>query len=352
MTDPFAIQDLDVSLKQIPLKHPFVTALHRVDKINAVRVKVTLANGVTGIGTCTPNEKVTGDTVASTAAVITDAIKPVVVGQSITNWRPLLASLKDAIVHNSPAKTAVEIALYQAKAASLGLSLTQLLGANSGFVETDYTISIGPSDQMIAEAQKMVEQGFKSLKLKLDADNLDRNIKLIEDLAYAVGPMIHLRLDMNQAWDARQTMQAATHWKKQGLLIDFIEQPVPAWDLDSMAFLTKNCPYAIMADESVESYRDAQKLIALHACDYINIKLMKTGGLSEAQKINDLAESNGIKTMVGSMIESIESLSAACAFYLANPNTVFADLDSISMAEQDPDLALYAEISGDQIGVK
>ncbi|MEI3163301.1 MAG: enolase C-terminal domain-like protein [Lachnospirales bacterium] len=56
---------------------------------------------------------------------------------------------------------------------------------------------------------------------------------------------------------------------------------------------TRHSPYPIMADESVESYEDAQRVLAKNACDYINIKLMKTGGLSEAQKINDLAESRG-----------------------------------------------------------
>ncbi|WP_201330376.1 dipeptide epimerase, partial [Lactobacillus nasalidis] len=251
MAEQLAIEDLQVDLKQIPLKQPFVTALHRVDAVNAVRVTVRLANGVTGTGSCTPNEKVTGDTIASARAVIEETIKPLILGKNLTDWKELLATVKNSIVHNGPAKAAVEIALYNTRANLFGLTLPQLLGGKGGSVETDYTISIGKAEQMIADAQKMVDQGFKSLKLKLGAGHLKRDIKLVEDLAYAAGPMVHLRLDMNQAWDARQTMQAAEYWHKQGLLIDFIEQPVAAWDLDAMAYLTRHCPYPIMADESV-----------------------------------------------------------------------------------------------------
>lgn len=293
MAEQLAIADLQVDVKQIPLKQPFVTALHRVDAVNAVRVTVRLANGVTGVGTCTPNEKVTGDSLSSARAVIEETIKPLVLGKNLTDWKELLNTVKTSIVHNAPAKAAVEIALYNTRANLFGLTLSQLLGGKGGSVETDYTISIGKAEQMIADAQKMVDQGFKTLKLKLGAGHLKRDIKLVEDLAYAAGPMVHLRLDMNQAWDVRQTMQAAEYWHKQGLLIDFIEQPVPAWDLDSMAYLTRHSPYPIMADESVESYEDAQRVLAKNACDYINIKLMKTGGLSEAQEDQRLSRKPG-----------------------------------------------------------
>jgi L-Ala-D/L-Glu epimerase len=211
MAEQLAVADLQVDIKQIPLKQPFVTALHRVDAVNAVRVTVRLANGVTGIGTCTPNEKVTGDSLSSARAVIEETIKPLVLGKNLTDWKELLNTVKTSIVHNAPAKAAVKIALYNTRANLFGLTLSQLLGGKGGSVETDYTISIGKAEQMIANAQKMVDQGFKTLKLKLGAGHLKQDIKLVEDLAYATGPMVHLRLDMNQAWDVRQTMQAAEY---------------------------------------------------------------------------------------------------------------------------------------------
>lgn len=351
MVTSLTIKDLKTDLKTIPLKNPFVTALHRVDNISAVRVKIVLSNGITGIGTCTPNEKVTGDNISSTKAIIEETIKPIIINKDFLNWNTLLNDLKDSVIHNSPAKAAIELALYDARRKLFGVSLTELLGGKNKIIHTDYTISIGQPQEMIEETKKRISQGFTSLKIKLANDDLTKNIKLIKDISH-VDPSIHLRLDMNQAWNIRQTLTAAQAWKKENLPIDFIEQPVKFDRLDEMAYLTLHSPYPIMADESVESFSDAQVVIQKHAADYINIKLMKTGGLSEAQKINDLAESNGIKTMVGCMIESIESISAACSFALANPNVIFVDLDSIFMAELDPDLNSYAECSKNEIKLK
>ncbi|MFC6169533.1 enolase C-terminal domain-like protein [Loigolactobacillus jiayinensis] len=86
-----------------------------------------------------------------------------------------------------------------------------------------------------------------------------------------------------------------------------------------------------MADESVYSPNDAVQLLANQGCDFINIKLMKAGGLSMAEKINTLADSFGVRCMIGCMIETPNSIAAAVAFAEANPNIVFADLDSVYM---------------------
>lgn len=343
------IKDLQIDHKRVPLKHPFVTALHRVDSIEAVRVKIVLSNGIVGVGTGTPNEKVTGDNLASATAVIEQAIKPDLVGADFWQWQQLLARLHHSILNNTPAKAAVELALYDARRQLFHCSLTELLGGKTGSVTTDYTISIGQQAQMTAEAKTLVNRGFTSLKVKLGAAAVAQNIALIKAIAAAAGPTIHLRLDMNQAWTKRSTLEAARAWKAAGLKIDFIEQPLPASDLAGMAALTADCPYPIMADESVHSFSDAQKVIAMQAADYINIKLMKTGGLSEAEKINALAASHGIGTMLGCMIEPIESIAAAASFALAHPNVKFADLDSIFMAELDPDLGKFAQCQGNQI---
>ena len=80
------------------------------------------------------------------------------------------------------------------------------------------------------------------------------------------------------------------------------------------------------------------KMIQAHACDYINIKLMKCGGLSEAEKINTICEAAGVKCMVGCMIESEISIAAAVAFVATHKNVQFADLDSIYMLKNHDSL--------------
>lgn len=346
------IKQITCDIKKVPLKHPFITALHEVDEIQGIRVKVELDDGVVGVGTATPNEKVTGDSLISAQEIINTTIKPDLIGKDFIAWNELLKALKKSIIHNTPAKAAVEIALYQARAKENKQSLVNLLGGTQGSIRTDYTISIGSDAHMVDEAKSLVQKGFKALKIKLGGNSVSHDIHTIEKIAEAVGPEISLRIDCNQAWSCKETLLASQEWFAKKLNIAFIEQPVKRNDIEGLTFLTANSLIPIMVDESVASYEDAIRIIKNRACDYINIKLMKTGGLSDAIKINNLAEACGIRTMIGCMIEPVESIAAAAAFAVANKNVTFVDLDSVFMATQDPDLAQYLELKDDQIILK
>ncbi len=106
-------------------------------------------------------------------------------------------------------------------------------------------------------------------------------------------------------------------------------------DLDGLAHVTANVGLPVMADEAVHTYRDALRLVNMHACDLINIKLMKTGGLSQATKIAELCAGYGIDCMVGCMIEAPISLAAAVAFASAHANVQYVDLDAAYMIAPD-----------------
>lgn len=346
------IKKIECDIKEVPLKRPFITALHEVDAIQSIRVKVTLSDGVYGTGTATPNIKVTGDTLETIKDVVNNVITPVLLNQDLNDWNECLSLLKNSIVHNTPAKAAVEIALYQARSKEMGQSLVQLLGSNPGKIETDYTISIGSQKHMIQEAKELVNQGFTALKIKLGGKDLEDDIETVENIGKAVGKNISLRIDCNQAWNRKQTLQASQRWHDSHTKVAFIEQPVRQDDISGMAYLTANSIIPIMADESVASYQDAINLLENNACDYINIKLMKTGGLSEAIKINDLAQEHGVATMVGCMIEPVESIAAAVAFAVSHKNVKFIDLDSVFMAINDPDLGKYLTLNGNTITLK
>ena len=93
-----------------------------------------------------------------------------------------------------------------------------------------------------------------------------------------------------------------------------------------------------MLDESVFSPADALRVVSAHAADYINIKLMKAGGIYQATKINQICEAAGVPCMVGCMIEAPGSIAAAVAFANAHANVRFIDLDSIYMIDENVDL--------------
>lgn len=325
-----------IKLGQIhePLKRTFVTALHQVTEIAAISVEIGLENGLIGHGAATPNEKVTGDTLNSLADIMEKVIKPQLIGQEITDWENLLRLVQNSVRYNAPAKAAFEIALYDLRAQLFQTSLTGLLGGTPHFLTTDYTISIAAEEKMIQEAKQLVQAGFTTLKLKLGGRPVIKDIQLVKKIAETIPKAVSLRIDLNQAWSAKQALWAISEWIKSGLNIEFIEQPVRFDDLAGMKLVTANSPLPIMADESVQTVKGAWKLIDLHACDLINIKLMKTGGLSQAIQISQLCQQVGMKCMIGCMVEARASIAAAVAFATARPNVVYFDLDSVFMSAE------------------
>lgn len=327
------IKTVTCQVQTSQLTTPFVTAKHTVNQMDSVVVKVVLENGLEGIGSATPNLVVTGDTIATIQTIIQEVLAPALVGQEIENFNALLALIQTTIVHNEPAKAAIEIALYDLRAKCSQTSLVDLLGGQQQVVKTDFTISIASMEQMIAHAQQKVAQGFTALKIKLGSASIEEDLNRVQQISTAVGPAIRLRLDANQAWTVQQAITVAKQLAKLNLPIDFIEQPVFADDIDGLKKVTDNSPIPIMADESVFSAQDALKIVSQHACNYVNIKLMKTGGLGVAEKINTICETAGVACMVGCMIESPVSIAAAVAFVASHQNVKFVDLDAVYMTK-------------------
>lgn len=316
-----------------PLIHPFVTAQHTVNDIEAIGVTITLSNGLVGHGAATANEVVTGDTLASAMSVIEEVLRPKLLEQDFERWEALLARLQTAIKHNEPAKAACELALYDLRSQLFGVPLYQYLGGSSQRVATDFTIGIGEPQAMVKEALEKEQAGFQALKIKVGGTDVAEESARIHAIASATQKTTRLRIDANQAWNVKESIQLIEELADLADRIDFIEQPVKAADVAGLKAVTAQSKLPIMADESVFSPVDALNLLQERACDYINIKLMKTGGLSQAEKINQLCELYGVHCMVGCMIESASGIAAAAAFAAAHDNVKFADLDSVFMAD-------------------
>lgn len=266
---------------------------------------------------------------------------PAITNLNLDDWNELLDILKAAILHNEPAKAAVEIALYDLRSQLFGVPLVTLLGAKPHAITTDFTVSISSTDKMIRAAKQKVAEGFTALKIKLGVGSISEDITRIQQIEAAVGGGVHLRLDANQAWLTKEAIDAVRQLNQLEIPIDFIEQPVRAANLAGLKQVTDQSLIPIMADECVHSYADALTLVTNHICDYVNIKLMKAGGLNEAEKINAVCEANGVVCMLGCMIESRVSLAAAVAFAASHTNVKFVDLDAVYMSEEQLDSSYF-----------
>jgi L-alanine-DL-glutamate epimerase-like enolase superfamily enzyme len=134
----------------------------------------------------------------------------------------------------------------------------------------------------------------------------------------------------------------------ENLKIELIEQPVKAGDFEAMKFVRDNVQTPVMADESLFSAEDCLRLLKMQACDLINIKLMKAGGIYNALKINAIAEAYGIETMLGSMLEGRVSVTAAAHLAAAKKNITRLDLDAPLYLAEEP-VKGGIEINGPQI---
>lgn len=150
-----------------------------------------------------------------------------------------------------------------------------------------------------------------------------------------MGKEVRIRIDANQAWNAKQAVRILDQMQEKGLDIEFVEQPVPAADLEGMQYVTRNASVPVLADESVFSPADALRIMQTGAADFVNIKLMKCGGITNALRIASAAEVYGVECMIGCMLEAKISVNAAVELACAKKIITKVDLDGPVLCSED-----------------
>lgn len=317
------IKDISCSVVTIPLTSTFKTALRSVDRVDNVLVTVTTESGLVGYGSAAPAAVITGETVGSIVAGV-NHIRDSLVFMNIEKAEAVFQRLNGCIVGSMSAKAAVDIAVYDLIAKSLGIPLYQYLGGLVNEVKTDMTISLDSPEKMIADSRAAKDKGFDILKIKVGGDpkvDIDRLQRIQDD----VGRKLQLRIDANQGWTAKQAVSVADELERRGLTIELMEQPVVAHDYEGLRYVRDNVSVPVYGDESVFSPRDALELVRMKAVDGLNIKLMKCGGIYNALQIAAIAEAAEIPCMIGSMMEGNVSVTAAA--HLAASRTIITKYD-------------------------
>lgn len=323
------IVDMKFQTIHIPLKKPFRIAFAVQDHSVNVLVKLVTDEGIYGLGEAAPFEPVTGESAATVLEAL-KLFKQGLVGMDAMNIEGIHKLMDRLITGNTSAKAAVDIALYDIRGKVMNQPLYKVLGGYSNQLETDMTIGIDTPESMAEEARMRVEKdGFRILKVKAGIDPRDDQwaLALIRE---AVGPKVRLRVDANQGYTVNDAVQTLRAFEKSG--VEAVEQCLPYWDIDGSAFLRTKVDVNIMLDESIHTSIDAARACKKDAADILNIKLMKCGGLYEAEKINAIAEANHVSCMVGCMLESKIAIAAGASFVAAKANVTEADCDSFMYA--------------------
>lgn len=333
------IRQIVVGEVQVPLTVPFKTALRTVDHVHSLIVRVETDNGLVGFGEAAATAVITGDLIGSMRAGMA-LLAPQLVGRDLATFNSNLAIVSRGLVHHTSLKAALEIALYDLRAQQYGVPLYQLLGgvassAGKPQVKTDVTISLNPASTMVADAMRAVDSGFDALKIKLGAPSALDDVDAVLSINQAVGKRASLRLDANQAWSPKEAVRVIQAIEQAGVTIELVEQPVKAADIAGLKYVTERTLSPILADEAVFGTADAIHILDSQSADLLNIKLMKTGGLSQATEIAAIARRFHRACMIGCMLESHVSVTAAAHFALAHADVVrYVDLDGPQLCRE------------------
>jgi len=327
------IQRIEIYSMFIPLREPFVISLGPIYNAENIVVVIHTNRDITGFGECSPFMSINGES-AGTALVVGNYFAKALIDKDPLLIGEHIAVMDSIIYGNSSIKSAFDMALYDIAAQYAGLPLYKFLGGiKNKSIITDYTVSIGDPGKMASDAVKIKQQGFPAIKVKLGKHGAT-DVQRIKAIRNAVGNEIPLRIDANQGWsveEAISTLQALAPFN-----IQHCEEPIPRWAFMDLSRVRKASPIPIMSDESCGDDHDAERLIQLGACDYMNIKLGKSGGIFKALKMVRMAEAAQIHLQVGAFMESRLAMTAFAHFSLCSPIIEHYDFDTALMFSEDP----------------
>lgn len=312
---------------------PFTIATGTMDYAQNVFIRVHVDEGFYGVGECSAFPVIVGETQASCFEMAKD-FAAVWKGKDASAIAERVNELHGYTAFNPTAKSAFDMALYDLAAKKAGQPLYRFLGGRKKEIETDLTIGIGKPAEMAETAIAFKKKGVRMIKIKL-GKNANEDVERVERIRIAVGEEMILRIDANQGWSPEMATLAL---ERMGpFQIQFCEQPMRVWHDLELPALRKDSPIPIMADESVFDHHDAKRLIDAGACDYVNIKFAKSGGIWEATRINEICEERDTPCMIGGMLESRLALTAFAHFSLVHDNIIFYDLDTCLLGHKaDP----------------
>lgn len=238
----------------------------------------------------------------------------------------LKARLDERFPHGGAAACALDTLGHDRAAQAAGLPLRRFLGITSNEAPpTSFTIGIAEPAVMAQRAAAAAAKGYQVLKVKLGHGDDEAVLACIREVFF--GP---IRVDPNAAWTPEEAPQRIKRIVRFD--IEFVEQPTPPGDIDGLRRVRERSELPIVADEAAIRLTDVDRLVG--ACDGINVKLQKSGGVAEAHAMIRRAHERGLKVMLGCRAAET-SIAIAAAAHLA-PSVEWADLDGNLLIVDDP----------------
>lgn len=319
MSARFPIERIEARILDIPTIRPHKLSFGSISRQSPVIVQLWLANGACGFGEAATiggpswNE----ESPESIKHAIDAYLAPALIGQDGGSFGNALARMDAFCKGNHFAKSAVEMALIDAFARTLGLPAWQLLGGKRHqSLPLAWTLASGDVNKDLEEAQLRLEQKrHRIFKMKIGARTPEQDVAHVSQIARGLEGKATLTVDVNQAWDGSTARRFLPQMIDAGVTL--IEQPVAKWNVEALKTLSAALGdrASIMADETVCSPQDAMMLARGQASHVFSLKVAKHGGLLRTKEVAAVAEAADIGWYGGTMLEtSIGSAASAHVF--------------------------------------
>jgi len=313
---PLKIRRVDAIPVALPLVKPVVMAGERIERSQSLIVRVEATNGLVGWGEASAAPVMTGDLLPGMCAAIEGHLAPLVVGQDALTRAELARRCAAALVHNTGAKCALDMAINDLVGRHLGVALVDLFGgAARERLEPMYLFGNARVEDDIEEARAKLAEGWRFFKLKIGIKPPAEEAAAAIHVRRELGDDIALCADANMGMTFAGAREFAEGARGANLL--FMEQPLHADDFDGMAELARVSPIPLNGDESIAN---VPSIIALHRMGAIrgaNIKTIKLGGIAPAVHAMHVCGALGLNiNLAGKVAES--SIAAAALTHLAS----------------------------------
>jgi L-Ala-D/L-Glu epimerase len=286
---------------------------YRMDEIRHLLVRVRLSDGAEGVAEALPRLMIYGETLTTMRHIIHEEIAPRLLGQPVTAYFARFQGIQ----YNYAAKAGVDMAVQAAWAQSKGVSVAAHLGCTPTPLRVSYILGIGSPSEVLEDAQRVVAQGVRVLKVKVGRD-WEADLRQIVLLQEALGAGVALYADANECFTPENVAYRLGVLQERGLL--YCEEPLPielVRERTAVASTPQHLP--IIADDSCFTPRDLTRELALNSFDILNIKPARTGYTASLAMLGQ-AQAAGKGVMVGSQAGA--ALGAVQAGFIAAQNGV------------------------------
>ncbi|MGC8618594.1 MAG: dipeptide epimerase [Thermoplasmata archaeon] len=324
------ISGASVHLLQIPLTEPFRISLGTVYDYSGTILELK-SDGSSGFGEGSTIREITGEAPPAVYETVIDLLLRLN-GNRYVGLEDFLEDVYRSIYASPTAKNAIDIAIHDLLSKSYGIHVTTFLGGGLRAMPTSLTIGLGSIEENLKSLDTLKSVNAQLIKVKVGKD-VELDIRRIRAISENLDSKPFF-VDANQGYKLKDAVKVAKVLEDTGGI--FFEQPLEKHDLQNLRLLRMQSSVPIMLDESISEPIDVIDAILTESADMVNVKLTKSGGIRKAFKTLVTAQSYGIDSMVGCMIESKLGIAASLSLASSLSNVKYSDLDGFHTISNQP----------------